>query len=127
MNLQRLSWRQSGGNQALLSLPKVSFLADISLSTKLTLLVVVPLVLTLAVTLPLTVTGLNRLASVIGTERLGEEIHIIEEQFEEFDDEFSEAADEIAKNPILLAAIRDSDGPVIISNLNYQSRWQNCD
>ncbi|MQG35059.1 MAG: hypothetical protein FI717_12245 [SAR202 cluster bacterium] len=57
-------------------------LADLSLSTKLILLVVVPLSLTLAVTLPLTVAGLNRLASETSTSQLEGELRIIEEQFE---------------------------------------------
>ncbi len=114
MNLPRLSHRQSGENQALVGFPRIPILANLSLSTKLILLVVVPLALTLAVTLPLTVTGLNRLASVTSTEQLEEEVHLIEEQFE---DDLNGSADEIAKEPFLLTATRDSNGPMIISNL----------
>ena len=59
-------------------LPKFPVLWDFSLSTKLILLVIIPLALTLAVTLPLTMTGLNKLASVTSAERLEDEIILVD-------------------------------------------------
>jgi len=81
------------------------------------LLVVVPLAMTLAVTLPLTVTGLNRLASVIAVERLAEEVKLIDRQFRDFEDRLNDSADSVAFNAILLSAVRAGDRPLIISNL----------
>ncbi|PKB71237.1 MAG: hypothetical protein BZY87_06365 [SAR202 cluster bacterium Io17-Chloro-G6] len=117
MNLPLLSPRQPGRKQAHLSLLRVPVLRDLSFSTKLILLVVVPLALTLVVTLPLTVTGLNRLASVIAVERLAEEVELIGQQFQNFEDELNDSADSIAFNSILLNAVRRGDQPVIASSL----------
>lgn len=114
MNLLRLSNRQQIGNKAHLSLPRTP---NISLSTKLILLVVGPLALTLAVTLPLTVTGLNRLASETSSQRLEEEIGVIGEQFADLENRLNQSADEIAKNPNLLSAVREADTAKIASNL----------
>ena len=79
MNLPLLSHGQSAGNKARLRFSRIPVLRDLSFSTKLILLVAVPLAMTLAVTLPLTVTGLNRLASVIAEERLAEEVTIVDQ------------------------------------------------
>ena len=117
MNLPLLSHRQPGKNQAHLGFPRVPILADLSFSTKLILLVVVPLALTLVVTLPLTMTGLNRLASVIAVERLAEEVKLIDRQFQQLEDQLNDSADSIAFNSILLSAVRDGDQPQIISSL----------
>lgn len=117
MNLPLLSHRNSGGDQTHLSFPKIPVLRDLSFSTKLILLVVVPLAMTLAVTLPLTVTGLNRLASVIAVERLAEEVKLIDRQFRDFEDRLNDSADSVAFNAILLSAVRAGDRPLIISNL----------
>ena len=78
------------------------------MSTKLTLLVVIPLALTSAVTLPLTVTGLNKLAAVTSTERLEDEILLVDNHFERFEENLERTANDISNNPILLAAVRDS-------------------
>ena len=119
MNVPRRSHRRIAGHYAPpgLRLPRVLDLRNLSLSTKLTLLLLLPMALMLVVALPLTVTGLNRLASVTGAERLQEEIRIIEEQFQHFEDQLNGAADDIARNPILLTAVRESDRPIIVSNL----------
>jgi hypothetical protein len=55
----------------------ISWVDRFSLSTKLVLLVVLPLALTLAVTLPMTGNGLNRLESKTSADRLDEEVQII--------------------------------------------------
>ena len=78
MNLLHLSRRQPGDHQLHRSLPRIPIPGELSFSTKLILLVVVPLAMTLAVTLPLTVTGLNRLASIIAMEQLSDEISMME-------------------------------------------------
>ena len=72
MNLPHLRHRPNGDSRGRsgFTWPRLPFRPNLSLSTRLTLLVVIPLVLTLAVTLPLTVTGLNKLAAVTGAERL---------------------------------------------------------
>ena len=109
MNVPRRSHRWIAGYYAPLRLycPRVLDLRNLSLSTKLTLLLLLPMALMLVVALPLTVSGLNRLASVTGTERLQEEVRIIEERFQHFEDQLNGAADDIAGNPILLAAVRE--------------------
>ena len=117
MNLPLLSRWQSGENRFHVSRPGIPILGDLCFSTKLILLVVVPLAITLAVTLPLTVTGLNRLASVIATERLSEEVAIIEQQFQHFEEELNAEADDIAQNPNFLAAVRGGDRSVTVSSL----------
>jgi len=71
--------------------------------------VVIPLVLTLAVTLPLTVTGLNKLAAVTGAERLEDEILLVDNHFEQFEENLERTANDISNDPILLAAVRDSN------------------
>ena len=81
---------------------KIPIVGDFSFSTKLILLVVVPLALTLMVVLPLTVTGLNRLASVIAADRLAGEVTVITQQFEKFGEKLDDDADDIAADPILL-------------------------
>ena len=117
MNLPRWSHRHPDENQFHLGLPRAPILADLSLSTKLTLLLVLPMALTLAVTLPLTVTGLNRLALETSKERLEEEVHIINQQFEAFEDSLNDMADDIARSPMLLAAVGRSDRQMVIANL----------
>jgi hypothetical protein len=89
MNIPRLLHREPRKSIGLggLSLPDFSVRRGFSLSTKLTLLVVIPLALTLAVTLPLTVTGLNQLASVTGTERLEDEILLVDKRLKLFGDD----------------------------------------
>ncbi|MCH7843482.1 MAG: HAMP domain-containing protein [Chloroflexi bacterium] len=111
MNLPYLSRRQTAGLDARPSfrLPRILIWADFSLSTKLILLVVIPLVLTLAATLPLTVTGLNRLASVTSTERLEDEIVLVVSHIGLFEEKLNRAADDFARDPVLLAAVRESN------------------
>ena len=92
-----------------LGMPKIPILANISLSTKLILLVVIPLALTLVVTLLLTVTGLNRLASMTSTERLQDEIFLVDKHFELLEKEIERAADDIAQDPAFLAMVGGSD------------------
>ena len=87
-------------------MPKIPILANISLSTKLILLVVIPLALTLVVTLLLTVTGLNRLASMTSTERLQDEILLVDKHFELLEKEIERAADDIVQDPAFLAMVR---------------------
>ena len=89
--------------------PRLSFRPNFSLSTKLTLLVVIPLALTLAVTLPLTVTGLNKLAAVTSIEKLEDEILLVDKHFEQFEENLERTANDISNDPILLAAVRDSN------------------
>ena len=88
-----------------------------SLSTKLALLVVLPLVLTLAVTLPMTVNGLNRLESETSADRLDEEVQIINQQLTQFEANLANAADALAADSALLQALRDSDASKIGSVL----------
>ena len=90
-------------------MPKIPILANISLSTKLILLVVIPLALTLVVTLLLAVTGLNRLASMTSTERLQDEILLVDKYFELLEKEIERAADDIAQDPAFLAMVGGSD------------------
>ncbi len=117
MNLPLLSHGQSAGNKARLRFSRIPVLGDLSFSTKLILLVAVPLAMTLAVTLPQTVTGLNRLASVIAEERLAEEVTIIDQQFRHFEAVLNDAADSIAADPNLLNAVRGSNNSIIASSL----------
>lgn len=117
MNLLRRSRGRSGGNQADSTFPGMSMLAKLSLSTKLILLVAVPMRLTLAVTLPITVTGLNRLAGVIALERLGEEVRIIDQQFENFASELDDVADDVASDAGLLRSVRENNKSAITSSL----------
>ena len=117
MNLPGLAHSRPAENRAHPGLTRVPILTGLSFSTKLILLVVVPLVLTLVVTLPLTVTDLNRLASEISAERLDGAVRIIDQQFEDLEESLNNMADEIARNPRLLAAVRETDVPVIVSNL----------
>ncbi|MCH7736387.1 MAG: HAMP domain-containing protein [Chloroflexi bacterium] len=86
------------------------------MSTKLTLLVVIPLAMTLAVTLPLTVTGLNKLASVTSTERLEDEVLLVDKNIGLFETELNRVADDFSQDPILLAMARESNG-VAIKNI----------
>ncbi len=106
-----------------LQFPRVYIRKDLSLSTKLVLLVVIPLALTLAVTLPLTVTGLNRLASVTSTESLEDEILLVNKQTALFEEEIHRAANRIAQDPILLAAVRASN-TLDIRTILHSSRVQ---
>lgn len=117
MNLPLLSHRQPGKIRVHLSFPRTPVLRDLSFSTKLILLVVVPLAMTLAVILPLTVTGLNRLASVIAVERLAEEVNLINQQFRHLEGELNDSADSIAFNAILLSAVRSGDQALVASSL----------
>ena len=111
MNLPHLRHRPNGDSRGRsgFTWPRLPFRPNFSLSTRLTLLVVIPLVLTLAVTLPLTVTGLNKLASVTGAERLEDEILLVDNHFEQFEENLERTANDISNDPILLAAVRDSN------------------
>ena len=95
----------------------ISCVDRFSLSTKLVLLVVLPLLLTLAVTLPMTVNGLNRLESETSADRLDEEVQIINRQFAQFEANLASAADTLAADPVLLQSIRESDNARIGSAL----------
>ena len=117
MSIRRLTHQRLGRNRIHFGFPGVPILVHCSLATKLILLVVVPLVLTLAVVLPVTVTGLNRLAKETSNERLNEEVSIIGQRFEDFEDSLNEIADDIAQSPDLLAAVRQSDAQRLIANL----------
>ena len=81
------------------------------------MLVVLLLALTLAVTLPLTVTGLNKLASVTSTERLEDEIILVNKHFEAFEEDVNRATDDIAFDLSVVSAVRDSDTAKIRSAL----------
>ena len=109
MNIPGLANLKLSENSARRRLPKIPIVGNFSFSTKLILLVVVPLALTLMVVLPLTVTGLNRLASVMSTERLDDEVAIINQQFEKFEAQLEREADLLASDPILLRAVREND------------------
>jgi len=111
MNLPHLRHRPNGDSRGRsgFTWPRLPFRPNLSLSTRLTLLVVIPLVLTLAVTLPLTVTGLNKLAAVTGAERLEDEILLVDNHFEQFEENLKRTANDISNDPILLAAVRDSN------------------
>ena len=117
MNLPLLFNRPAADKTAYLKIPRFLDLRNLSFSTKLILLVVVPLAMTLVVILPLTVTGLNRLASVIATERLAEEVKLIDQQFKHFEVELNDQADSIAFNSILLGAVRAGDQALLNSAL----------
>jgi len=93
------------------------------LSTKLTLLVVIPLALTLAVTLPLTVTGLNQLASVTSNGRLTDEIHLVDKHLEAFGDDLERSASALAENPSILRAVLASDH-LLIKSFIHESRMK---
>ena len=104
--------------------PRLPFRPNFCLSTKLTLLVVIPLAMTLAVTLPLTVTGLNKLASITSTERLEDEILLVDKHFEQFKNDLERAGREISRDPILVAAVRDPFTQRVKSILNsYNIRF----
>ncbi|MDE0823187.1 MAG: hypothetical protein OSB07_04345 [Dehalococcoidia bacterium] len=81
---------------------------------------VIPLALTLAVTLPLTVTGLNQLASVTGTERLEDEILLVDKRLKLFGDDLEKSASTLAENRILLESVLESDSLVVRSILQIQ-------
>ena len=98
--------------------PRLPFRPNFCLSTKLTLLVVIPLAMTLAVTLPLTVTGLNKLA-----ERLKDEILLVDKHFEQFKNDLERAGREISRDPILVAAVRDPFTQRVKSILNSYNIW----
>ena len=120
MNLPHLRYRPTGDSQdsSGFKWPRLSFRPNFSLSTKLTLLVVIPLALTLAVTLPLTVTGLNKLAAVTSTERLEDEILLVDNHFEQFKENLERTANDLAQHKVLLAAVRESDAAGIKSILH---------
>jgi len=82
---------------------------NFSLSTKLILLVVVPLALTSAVTLPLTMTELNKLASVTNLDLLEDEILLVKTHFDAFEKEIDEEATALSHNPAVVEAVRKSD------------------
>jgi len=104
--------------------PRLPFRPNFCLSTKLTLLVVIPLAMTLAVTPPLTVTGLNKLASLTSTERLEDEILLVDKHFEQFKNDLERAGREISRDPILVAAVRDPFTRRVKSILNsYNIRF----
>jgi len=90
-------------------LPAMPKLWNLSLSTKLILLVVIPLALTLAVTLPLTMTGLNKLASVTSAERLEDEVLLVGKHLDLFEFEIGRSADEVAGDEDLITAVQNSD------------------
>ena len=97
--------------------PRVHTHKNLSLSTKLVLLVVIPLALTMAVTLPLTVTGLDKLASVTSAERLEDQILLVEKHLRLFQADIERAASEMARDPALLAAVQESNNQEIDSIL----------
>jgi signal transduction histidine kinase len=111
MNLTHLRYRSAGGSHAGSGLrwPRISFRPKFSLSTKLTLLVVIPLALTLAVTLPLTVTGLNKLASVTSTEKLEDEVLLVDKHFEQFQENLERTANDLSHHEGMLDAVHESD------------------
>ena len=88
-----------------------------SLSTKLILLVVIPLALTSAVTLPLTMTELNKLAAVTNLELLEDEILLLNTHLVAFENEIETEAIRLAQNPVVVEAARNSDDVTIKSYL----------
>ncbi len=86
---------------------------NFSLSIKLILLVIIPLALTLGVTVPLTMTGLNKLASVTSAERLEDEILLVDKHLKLFEFELGRSIEEIAVDPNLIAAVQGSDTETI--------------
>ena len=57
----------------------------------------------------MTVTGLNKLASVTSTVRLEDEILLVYKHTEFFETELNRVADDFARDPILLATVRSSN------------------
>ena len=125
MNIPHLPHRRTGELFSWPSLrrPGFSLRRGFSLSTKLTLLVVIPLALTLAVTLPLTVTGLNQLASVTSTERLEDEILLVDEHLKLFGDDLERTAEDMSEDEVLLEAVKNSDSLTVRSVL-HESRMR---
>lgn len=87
------------------------------MSTKLILLVVIPLALTSAVTLPLTMTELNKLAAVTNLELLEDEILLVNTHLSAFENDIEMEAIDLAQSTVVMEAVRNSDDATIKSAL----------
>ena len=84
-------------------------LKDFPIGSKLLLLVVIPLGITLIVTLALTINGLNRLEADASNTRLLEEERIISQQFAQLESNLDINAEKLASDPNLLGAVQGGD------------------
>ena len=125
MNLPHLPNRRTGKpiSWPSPSLPGFIVGKNFSLSTKLTLLVVIPLALTLAVTLPLTFTGLNQLSSVTSNEKLDDEILLVDKHLKLFVDDLERASLALSGDPILMVATRESNS-LVVRSLLHEARMR---
>ena len=119
MHLPHLPRSVGGGSYSWprLRFPHILGWWNFSLSTKLILLVVIPLALTSAVTLPLTMTELNKLAAVTNLELLEDEILLVNTHLMAFENESEMEAIHLAQNPVVIEAVRNSDDATIKSSL----------
>ncbi len=90
---------------------------DWPIAGKLLVLVLVPLSLTLATTLVLIFTGLNRLEAETSTEVLQQDVSIIRQQFAEVEARLLLNAGELTANPLLLEAVQRDDRQTLQSLL----------
>lgn len=82
---------------------------DWPLAGKLLALVLVPLILTLVITLFLTVTGLNQLEEKTSSEQLQQEVMIIRQQFAEMEAQLRLNASDLTGNPVVRSAIQNRE------------------
>ena len=87
------------------------------------MLVVIPLALTLAVTLPLTFTGLNQLSSVTSNEKLDDEILLVDKHLKLFVDDLERASLALSGDPILMVATRESNS-LVVRSLLHEARMR---
>ena len=90
-----------------------------TLTTKLLLLGLIPLVVMAAVSLPLTVRGLNQFESDTGNSRLREEVRVIYQQFAQFEARLVATVDRLTADPGLLNAIRQNDIETLRASLIF--------
>lgn len=86
---------------------------DWPIAGKLLVLVLVPLGLTLATTLTLILTGLNRLEAETSIEALQQDVSVIHQQFADVETHLLQTADELTANPLLLEAVQRDDRPTL--------------
>ena len=96
----------------------VGLLADLSLVKKLLLMVFVPLLIVLTVTLPLTVSGLNRLENETSTSRLLDEIKLMKQRFAQAESDLIVQTSKLADNSNMKGALERGDGGPLQNFIN---------
>jgi len=119
MHLPHLPRSAGGGSYPWpgLRFPYIPIRWNFSLSTKLILLVVIPLALTSVVTLPLTMTDLNKLAAVTNIEWLEDEILLVDTHLVAFEHQIEMESIHLTQSPVVMEAVRNSDDGTIKSFL----------